>query len=430
LPFFIALIALAIRLAVIPFVIGETLDPDRDHWNFGWEEGRIARSIAAGEGFSSPLFGNTGPTAWTTPVYPGLLAGIFRLFGSYSRASAWIILALNAVFSALTCVPVYFVAARCFGPKAAAWAAWLWAFFPYAIYLASSFVWGYCLDALIMALILWATLEIEERSDPAVWSAYGLIWAFAALTNPVILSTLPPLLAWVLWRRNKRRLSLGFSRVAVAMLFFTIAVAPWFLRNYKTFGHVVPFRGTFWMIFWESNTGDTSDLYPDWTNPAHNDGEMQQYRMMGEAAYVLEKRRLSLEFLRGNPRLYLWLTMKRIIFTWTGFWSLRSDYLAREPFALANIAMCTALSLLMFLGMRCGLRTGSSNTVPLALVLVCYPVVYYLTHPGIEYRHPVDPVVVAFAGMFLSTTPVARKGWARAFMRSPVTIDTKGDQVV
>src|SRR5258708_32685628 len=78
LPLFIALVALAIRLAVIPFVIGATLDPDRDHWNFGWEEGRIARSIAAGEGFSSPLFGKTGPTAWTTPVYPGLLAGGVR----------------------------------------------------------------------------------------------------------------------------------------------------------------------------------------------------------------------------------------------------------------------------------------------------------------------------------------------------------------
>ncbi len=72
--------------------------------------------------------------------------------------------------------------------------------------------------------------------------------------------------------------------------------------------------------------------------------------------------------------------------------------------------------------------------VPLALVLVCYPTVYYLTHPGVEYRHPVDPVVVAFAGMFLSTISVPRKGWTSSLavdsMRFPVTIDTKRDQVV
>jgi len=148
----------------------------------------------------------------------------------------------------------------------------------------------------------------------------------------------------------------------------------------------------------------------------------------------LEKHRLSLEFLRGNPGLYLWLTTRRFIFTWTGFWSLRSDYLAREPFALANIAMCTAWSLLMLLGIRCGLRAASPYMVPLALVLVCYPAVYYLTHPGVEYRHPVDPVVVAFAGMFLSTIAVPRKGWTSSLavdsMRFPVTIDTKRDQVV
>src|SRR5437867_10185904 len=64
------LAALVIRLAVMGFLYPEQLDPDRDHWRFGYETGRIARSIALGQGFSSPLFANTGPTAWMTPVYP------------------------------------------------------------------------------------------------------------------------------------------------------------------------------------------------------------------------------------------------------------------------------------------------------------------------------------------------------------------------
>src|SRR5258708_20304555 len=97
---FMILIAFLIRLAVIPFLLGDVLNPIRDHWNFGWEEGRIARSIAAGEGFSSPLFGKTGPTAWTTPVYPGLLAGGFPLFRSPPREFPSIILPLTAGLSA------------------------------------------------------------------------------------------------------------------------------------------------------------------------------------------------------------------------------------------------------------------------------------------------------------------------------------------
>ena len=31
-----------------------------------------------------------GPTAWMTPVYPCLLAVIFKLFGIYSRSSAFV----------------------------------------------------------------------------------------------------------------------------------------------------------------------------------------------------------------------------------------------------------------------------------------------------------------------------------------------------
>lgn len=166
-------LALAIRVAVIPFLLSDTVDPARDHWTFGYEEGRIARSIAAGEGFSSPLFGRTGPTSWTTPVYPFLMAGVFRLCGTYTRRAAWVMLILNGLFSAMTCIPVYFVGRR-FGQAAALWAAWIWALHPYAIYFSAEYVWGYCLDALILALVLWCTIAIEQEINLRRWVGYGL----------------------------------------------------------------------------------------------------------------------------------------------------------------------------------------------------------------------------------------------------------------
>ena len=163
--FLIVLVAFILRVAVIPFTIGDITNPARDHWDFGWEEGRIARSLASGQGFSSPLFGNTGPTAWTTPVYPYLLAGVFRVFGIYSQASAWAILIFNCLFSALTCIPVYFIAKRCFDRSAALWAAGIWTLFPYAVYYAGGYVWGFCLDALMLTLVLWARLLWSERAE-------------------------------------------------------------------------------------------------------------------------------------------------------------------------------------------------------------------------------------------------------------------------
>src|SRR5260370_19064370 len=128
------LVALAIRLVVMVFLLPEQLEPQRDHWRFGYETGRIARSIAQGRGFSNPLFGGTGPTAWMTPVYPYLLAGVFMLFGIYTNTSAIVLLALNSLTSALVCVLVFLIARISFGDRVAKWSGWAWVFFPYAIY--------------------------------------------------------------------------------------------------------------------------------------------------------------------------------------------------------------------------------------------------------------------------------------------------------
>ena len=73
------LVALAARLVISAIMIPEHLNPARDHWKFGWEMGRVARSICDGNGFSSPFFDPSGPTAILSPVYPYLIAGCMKL---------------------------------------------------------------------------------------------------------------------------------------------------------------------------------------------------------------------------------------------------------------------------------------------------------------------------------------------------------------
>ncbi|MBE7182070.1 MAG: hypothetical protein INR71_12850, partial [Terriglobus roseus] len=106
--------------------------PIQDHFQFGWEMGRIARSLATGHGFSDPFDGHTGPTAWTPPLYPLLMAGLFRAFGVYSNLSAWFLLTINSLFSAATAPALYELANRCFrsrtdGRDVGLWSGWLWA---------------------------------------------------------------------------------------------------------------------------------------------------------------------------------------------------------------------------------------------------------------------------------------------------------------
>ena len=140
-----------------------------DNFSFGWEMGRIGRSLAQGQGFSNPFSATTGPTAWEPPLYPFLIAGVFKLFGIYTHASALVLLGINSLFSALTCIPIFLIAKRCFSEKLAIWTAWLWAVMPPVMYWCTRWVWETSLAALLLALIFWLTLDLEERDGLIPW---------------------------------------------------------------------------------------------------------------------------------------------------------------------------------------------------------------------------------------------------------------------
>jgi 4-amino-4-deoxy-L-arabinose transferase-like glycosyltransferase len=203
-PWAMVSVALVVRLIVMVFAYKIQLDPSQDHWVFGWETGRVARSIATGHGFSSPYSEPTGPTALIPPVYTYLLAGVFKIFGVYTTASALVMLTLNNLFSSLTCVPVYLIARRIFGIRVAVLAGWLWAFFPYSIALSNAVVWETSLTTLLLTLLVLFTLKLEYSESLGEWIGYGLLWGISALASPVILSTLPFLGAWVWFRQWKR----------------------------------------------------------------------------------------------------------------------------------------------------------------------------------------------------------------------------------
>src|SRR5580692_11954990 len=132
--FWIVSIALVLRVGWI--VLGHTykFKPTDDNFGFGFEMGRIAASVASGHGFSNPFGPATGPTAWEPPLYPYLTAGVFLVFGIYSKASALVLLSLNSIFSALTCVPIFLIARRIFSEKVAVGSAWTWALLPNIIF--------------------------------------------------------------------------------------------------------------------------------------------------------------------------------------------------------------------------------------------------------------------------------------------------------
>jgi uncharacterized membrane protein len=397
-PWFIFLVALGLRLAIVPLLVGEQLNPARDHWVFGWETGRLARSLASGHGFGSPLFGWTGPSAWMAPGYPALLAGVFKLFGIYSKASAYVILALNCLFAALTCFPLRSMARTVFGERTGVAAAWAWALFPYSINFAAGLVWSTALSTLLLTFAVSATIAVERKFSPWSWAGWGLIWGGIGLTEPSLLACLPFAGVWLILRLRQRGMPwIFFWRTSLAALVFLAVVAPWFVRNYRVLGHFIPFREGFGLMLYQGNTWDTFDLSPDWANPPHNPAEMAEYARVGEVAYMNEKKDQAIQEIRRHPARFAWTTLRRVIFTWTGYWSLTAAYRRIEPFALPNILMASLLSVLATRGLTLAFQRGRRFAPLFASLLAVFPAVYYITHPSMAYRHPLDPVLVLLA---------------------------------
>src|SRR5947209_7151117 len=127
LPWRIFWVALTVRILYMTLAHTWRIRPYDDHFGFAWEAGRIARSLVEGHGYANPFRGLTGPTAWLPPVYPLILAGVFKIFGVYTPLSAWVILAINCVFSAATALAIWEIGLRCFSRANAVYAAWIWA---------------------------------------------------------------------------------------------------------------------------------------------------------------------------------------------------------------------------------------------------------------------------------------------------------------
>ena len=267
---------------------------------FLFEVGNIAHSIATGHGFGSPFRVDTGPTAWMTPLFPMLLAGVFRVFGSYTF-HAWLAVVLFNIFCcAAACVPIYFIGKKVGGPALGAGTAWLWAIFPNAILLPVESMWDASLSALLAVTILWATLALNDSPTFRNWCAYGLLWGVALMTNATLGALLPFLLAWLAYRAHQTNQRWA-AKTTVAMLLVFLCCVPWTIRNYSVFHTFVPLRSVLGLQLWLGNNDHTQDIFRGDLHPIYNADERDHYIALGEIAYMEEKKDAAIDYMIEHP---------------------------------------------------------------------------------------------------------------------------------
>jgi hypothetical protein len=379
-------IAFVLRLGFI--LIGHTYKfKVYDHdFSFGWEMGRIGRAIATGRGFADPFDGHTGPTAWECPLYPYLIGAVFRLTGVYTHASAIILLAINSIFSALTCIPIFLIARRCFSETVAVRTAWTWALLPSVMYWSTRWVWETSLATLLLAVIFWLTLKLENLEGIAPWIAFGLLWGVAALTNVSLLSFLPVSGLWA-WGRRSKKGSRSMAGVALASLFFAASIAPWLVRNYLTFGKPIFIRSNLGAELRLGNGPDADGTWMSWVHPSQNVVEFRRYQQLGELPYVATRKREAMDFIRADYGRFAWISVKRFIYYWGGL-PRSSEIPALAPF---KNSVFLASSILAVWGLGRALRKRRPGASLFLCLILSYPLVYYFIFPHPRYRHPIEP---------------------------------------
>jgi 4-amino-4-deoxy-L-arabinose transferase-like glycosyltransferase len=359
----------------------------------GLETERVAWSVASGHGFAGLWVGLPGPTAWLAPVYPYLLALVYKISGMDFSMAHNLAQTINCAFSAATCWPIYAVGKKIFHQRIGLASAWVWVFLPTAIQMPLEWIWDQSLSALLLCLLLCVTLQLRENSSPLKWAAYGLFWALAALTNPSLCVLLPFFLGWLFFQRRRNGLN-SQQLVVSTVLLFILGLLPWTIRNYRVMGTFIPVKSNLGMELWLGNNPGVKHVWTPKLNPLASPEELRPLMEVGEVKYNRLKEKAAIAFIRENPGVFLRLTLERFLDAWTAKYEIQTERWVVALHVGAEYEVFYSLfSVLAIAGMVLATRAHGTDSLPLSFCLVFFPMIYYVTHTRAHYRHPIDPVM-------------------------------------
>ncbi|MGA1984311.1 MAG: glycosyltransferase family 39 protein [Acidobacteriaceae bacterium] len=449
-----------LRVLYITLAHSYRIRPAEDHFQFGWEAGRIARALVTGYGYSDPFanvyLAHTGATAWLPPLYPLLLAAIFRVFGVFTPASAWVLFTIQSACSAVTALAVWEIAARCCSRRVALWAAWIWALYPAAMQYAVRWPWETTISTALFAFALVLALRMRgigscrlqvagcqlpdhgaaavppSSPQPSVsapaqlatcnlqpatsWIAFGLLWGLIALSNSTLLIFLPVCGVWILLPAfgapSKRRLG-GLVRIlsgpALAALLFLACIAPWTVRNQHVFHAFIPLRGNFGAELYMGNGPGATGFLMEYYHPFQDPMQLRAYASLGEVRYVARQGAAAKAIIAADPAHFAADVARRVYFFWAGVPHPSDEAWYNEVGRTLNFAF---LSLAGLMGLALALRRRVPAAGLFAWAFVLLPLPYYLVTVHARFRHPLEPLI-CILGVYLFQSAGRTRAWSR-----------------
>ncbi len=402
------MLAVVLRVAAMLALSSWNFDSTSNHWAAGWETGRIANSLAAGQGYVLNVgrgWTEVAPSAWLAPLYPTLVAGVFAVLGSFTKASLIVVLLFQILCDAGTCLQLTRIGRRLEFARAGLLGGLLFALSPASINMSVRVLWCTSLLTFLGVTLVLRFLGHAQANSRENWKSWALTGALIGLT--LLTSPTPAffvgLASLVLIARNPAR---NFPAVSTMALVACVLIGPWILRNRTELGA---------LFFIKSNIGN--ELFIG-NNPIADGAHHGPYET---ATQVLSKEQLSelasmneleraerlgahaTSWISAHPAQFARLSLKRFWTYWSAPFLGQWELLPLGPLKpIAPIVYGAGRWLILAAGLAGAvlLARKRRDAVFLLSFLALFPVAYYVTHAGIaRYRFPVLPYVFLLAAI-------------------------------
>ncbi len=271
------------------------------------------------------------PAAHVGPLYPMVLAAFYLVVGHHPE---WVPL-LHVFFDLGTTWSIYHAATVLWGSRTGIWAASFVTLYP-AYWTYDPRIRSEALLTLLMSGWLWATIMCSHAPSGRRSALMGLAAGLTILCKPVVL-VLAVLLGGLIWIRSKQLVQ-RISYVAVYGAMCLTLVAPWSVRNYDAFHHMIPVSTGVGAGLW---MGSDPISRGSWPMPPEREQFIWETAGItplpyAHAMYDVQTDRLlrdkGMSRIAADPIGYVWLTVTRV---WD-FWVGNALYLTGDETGLAR----------------------------------------------------------------------------------------------
>lgn len=400
----LASLALVVHLAIFAFVIhangGSTLTAVRGDDGFF----ELAENVLAGNGFSWSPSAPYAPNPLRTPGYSYVLAALIGAFGVAGTALVQLLVA--SILPPLGMRIAERIAnSRTIGIAAGV----ILALDPTLALLSFQF---YTETFFLVLFFFWILISLtyleRKKLTSLILGAVLLGCAILVKTSAQYVPLLfVPFIVWQHGRSDWRR---GAAHASVYLLIVGAILTPWIVRNTRMFGVPGLSAQTPFVLY--------TNLAPAVLSVAHDSAFADELK-----AFITEEEyrgnaitltngdtytKRALEVVRAHPDATLFVASKSLFtfFTNDGVYTLlaRGGYEPRDflPTLVVTRLIWIAITLAAFVGAYLYLLAGRSSRTLFILLLVAYfaltsTVAAFGTNP--RYRLPVDPIILALAGI-------------------------------